>query len=183
MNTEEHFDSIFSKCLQIFELKTKDYTPSWRLLRPPSLTDQMLIKVLRLRNISNIGVALVDESINDTLESIVNYSIMGLIQLSLPTTNVVDISYDEAVEYFKQQVAKIVTVMVDKNHDYGEAWRIMRFSSIVDIMLVKLHRIKSIEDNNGDTIISEGIESNYVDIANYAVFALILLAGNDGYNV
>ncbi|HAQ38957.1 MAG TPA: hypothetical protein DCX89_00705 [Saprospirales bacterium] len=152
-----------------------DYGASWRILRPISLTDQLFIKAKRIRSIQEKKENRIAEGIDTEFSAIFNYSVMSLIQLELGVAEEPDLSVDEAMKLFEQKSTGILKLMKDKNHDYGEAWRDMRISSMTDLILVKLFRIKQIEDNNGKTSISEGIESNLMDIANYAVFCQILM--------
>ncbi|HMQ06816.1 MAG TPA: DUF1599 domain-containing protein [Saprospiraceae bacterium] len=175
MDTLSHYEDIFNRCREIFLKKHSDYGSAWRILRPSSLTDQLLIKARRIRQIQEKGLNLVDEPIDADLIGIVNYSIMALIQLDKDLQGAIHISSDEVLEWYEKWKNMTRELMLIKNHDYGEAWRDMRISSITDMILMKLLRIKSIEENHGKTIISEGLEANYQDIINYAVFALILL--------
>jgi len=171
--TLSQYDTEILACRNLFVKKTIDYGTSWRVLRPSSLTDQLLIKVKRIRTIQMLGSQKVSDPIKQEYQGIVNYSILALIQLSLPENNQFDLPTDEALVLYDTQVSKARKLMTDKNHDYGEVWREMRLSSLIDIMLTKLLRIKQIEDNEGKTSISEGVDSNYQDILNYAVFSLI----------
>ena len=171
--TLSQYDTEILACRNLFVKKTIDYGTSWRVLRPSSLTDQLLIKVKRIRTVQIIGSQKVSDPVKQEYQGIVNYSILALIQMSLPRDNHFDLTPDEALALYDNQVAKAKKLMTDKNHDYGEVWREMRLSSLIDIMLTKLLRIKQIEDNEGKTSISEGVDSNYQDILNYAVFSLI----------
>jgi hypothetical protein len=171
--TLSQYDTEILACRNLFVKKTIDYGTSWRVLRPSSLTDQLLIKVKRIRTIQMLGSQKVSDPVKQEYQGIVNYSILALIQLSLPENNQFDLPTDEALVLYDTQVSKARKLMTDKNHDYGEVWREMRLSSLIDIMLTKLLRIKQIEDNEGKTSISEGVDSNYQDILNYAVFSLI----------
>ncbi len=173
--TEEQFDSVIASCREVFLRKMKDYGAAWRILRPASLTDQIYIKVSRIRSIQTKGVSKVGESIEDEFVALVNYAAMGLVQLALGFAEKVDISNEEALEFYERYVQQSKQLMMRKNHDYGEAWRSMRVSSLADLILQKVYRTKQIEDNNGETLASEGIDANYYDILNYAVFALIRL--------
>lgn len=164
-----------ASCRELFAKKLSDYSPSWRILRISSVTDQLLNKAKRIRQIGESGVALVDEGIEPEFVGLLNYSIIGLIQIELGPTLNPDISESEALALYDKYAGEAYELMEKKNHDYGEAWRGMRVSSITDLILVKLYRIKQIEDNNGKTTVSEGIASNYSDIINYAVFSLIKL--------
>lgn len=174
--TEQQFDSVVSECRDIYEKKTQDYGAAWRILRPSSLTDQLFIKANRIRSIQTKGVSKVGESIEGEFVALVNYAAMGLIQLELGFAEEVDIDSAEAVSYYDKYIDESKQLMIRKNHDYGEAWRSMRVSSLVDLILQKIYRTKQIEDNEGETLISEGIDANYFDMLNYAVFALILIA-------
>ncbi len=174
-NTSQQFDLVVTKCLEVFINKMKDYGSAWRILRTRSLTDQIYIKANRIRSIDEKAEKKINEGIYGEFVGIINYSIMALIQLELTTA--VDLVLDEAeaLELYSNYIQKAKSLMLDKNHDYDEAWRNMRISSLTDIILMKLMRIKQIEDNEGKTFVSEGVEANYYDIVNYAVFALIKL--------
>lgn len=173
--TNEQFDTVVAKCRSIFLNKMKDYGASWRILRPQSVTDQLFIKAKRIRSIEVKGNAKIEDSVFSEFMAIVNYGVIGLIQLEQGYTCAPDIDIEEAMHYYDQKIALARSLMLDKNHDYDEAWREMRISSYTDLILTKLNRIKEIEDNNGLTLSSEGIGSNYLDIMNYAVFGLIRL--------
>lgn len=170
--TNQQYDQVISICRNIFSKKMTDYGTAWRILRTTSLTDQIYIKAQRIRSIEEKGISKVDEGVKPEFIGIINYCIMGLIQLELGTL-------DEEMEKEKTQALydsyfqQAKTLMMAKNHDYGEAWRNMRISSYTDLILMKLKRTKQIEDNEGQTIISEGIDANYLDMINYAVFAMI----------
>jgi hypothetical protein len=174
--TLSQYDAEILACRQLFVRKTIDYGTSWRVLRPSSLTDQLLIKAKRIRTIQIMGTQKVSDPVKQEYQGIVNYSILSLIQLSLPVNDHFDLLHEEAVSLYDQQVVLARKLMIDKNHDYGEVWREMRLSSLIDIILTKLLRIKQIEDNNGQTTVSEGVDANYQDIMNYAVFSLIKLS-------
>tara|TARA_B100000900_G_scaffold85578_2_gene69296 strand:+ start:6093 stop:6632 length:540 start_codon:yes stop_codon:yes gene_type:complete len=172
--TIREYDSIIAKCKQIFAKKMKDYGTAWRILRISSLTDQIFIKAQRIRSIESKGSSKIDEGIYNEFVGIVNYSIIGLIQLQIGVSDdSEEMDYSEVINMFDNQVNTAKNLMLDKNHDYGEAWRNMRVSSLTDLILQKLLRVKQIEDNNGSTLISEGVDANYLDMLNYAVFALI----------
>jgi hypothetical protein len=171
--TLQQFEDIVKMCREIFVGKMKDYGSSWRVLRTPSLTDQIYIKANRIRSIQEKGTSKISEGIKPEFIGIVNYSTMALVQLELGAAEKVDMKDDDAIRYFDEYIRKALDLMVAKNHDYDEAWRNMRISSLTDIILMKLMRIKQIEDNEGNTDVSEGIDANYYDIINYAVFALI----------
>ena len=171
--TYKSYKDIIQICQSIFEKKTVDYGTSWRILRLPSITDQIMIKAQRVRNILEKGTQLINEDIDTEFMGIINYSIIALIQLSLPIETSLEITYEELEPYYIEIMQNTQSLVVSKNHDYAEAWKTMRLDSIVDIILMRLLRIKRIEDNKGQTLISEGVISNYQDIINYAVFALL----------
>ena len=174
--TISEYDSIIKKCEDIFAKKMKDYGSAWRILRISSLTDQIFIKAQRIRSIEDKGLEKVDEGVIPEFIGIVNYSIIGLIQLELGVAEQEEeIQYDQVMNLFDKYALKSKKLMLDKNHDYGEAWKDMRVSSLTDLILQKLLRVKQIEDNDRSTLISEGIDANYLDMLNYAVFALIKL--------
>lgn len=172
-DTNEQFGQIIAMCRALYVKKLKDYGAAWRILRPESMTDQIYIKARRIRSIETKGVNLVGEDIRSELIGIVNYGIMGLIQLERGFADKVDISNEEAIADYDRHAAEILELMKKKNHDYDEAWRGMRKSSYTDLILMKLNRTKEIEDNNGATCVSEGVDANYMDMVNYAVFGLI----------
>lgn len=176
-DTSAEFDIVASQCTELFSKKAHDYGTAWRILRTSSLTDQIFIKAHRIRNIQETGITKVDEGIIPEFIGIVNYSVMALIQLDIGINNAVDpsITAEEAISLYTKHLSKAKSLMLDKNHDYGEAWRKMRISSLTDIILMKLLRIKQIEDHHGETLVSEGLAANYYDIVNYAIFALIRL--------
>lgn len=173
--TKVQFSSQLATCRTLFEKKLYDYKASWRALHPSSLTDQILIKALRIRTVSTKGESLVEDSIKDEFIGIVNYGIIGMIQCELGVADEVDLSNEEALLLYDRLADETQELMFRKNHDYGEAWRKMRISSFTDIILTKLIRIKQIEDLNEKTKVSEGVVPNYQDIVNYAIFALIRL--------
>uniref|UniRef100_UPI003FEFECAF DUF1599 domain-containing protein n=1 Tax=Prevotella sp. TaxID=59823 RepID=UPI003FEFECAF len=173
--TEEQFKSTMSECRNLFMKKLHDYGASWRILRPSSLTDQLFIKAKRIRSIETKGEALVDEGIRPEFVALINYGIIGLIQLEKGYVDSIDITPDEAMKLYDTHAQQALELMTRKNHDYDEAWRSMRISSYTDFILTKLQRIKEIEDLNGATLVSEGIDANYMDIINYAVFGVIKL--------
>ena len=174
--TISEYDSIIKKCEDIFAKKMKDYGSAWRILRISSLTDQIFIKAQRIRSIEDKGLQKVDEGVIPEFIGIVNYSIIGLIQLELGVAEQEEeIQYNQVMNLFDKYALQAKKLMLDKNHDYGEAWRDMRVSSLTDLILQKLLRVKQIEDNGRSTLISEGIDANYLDMLNYAVFALIKL--------
>lgn len=171
--TARQYDHAISVCLDIFTKKMKDYGIAWRILRPSSMTDQIYIKAQRIRSIEQKGISKIDEGVRSEYIGIVNYCIMALIQLEKGTSENDDLTPEETLELYNRYFNQAKELMMDKNHDYDEAWRNMRMSSYTDLILMKLKRTKQIEDNLGMTIISEGIEANYLDMINYAVFALI----------
>ena len=175
MTTENQFDSIINNCLEIFSKKMKDYGSAWRILRLPSLTDQIYIKAQRIRSLQTNKTKKIDEGQVSEFIGIINYSVMSLIQIELGVVDEPDMDIDSAVVNYKKQIEIVKSLMKDKNHDYGEAWRDMRISSLTDLIIQKLLRVKQIEDNDGETLISEGVDANYQDIINYSVFALILI--------
>ncbi len=174
-NTSKQFDEQIAVCRQLFSKKMTDYGSAWRILRLPSLTDQIFIKAQRIRGLQDNEVHKVDEGEVPEFIGIINYAVMALIQLEKGVATQPDLEADEVMALYDQQVAITKQLMENKNHDYGEAWRDMRVSSLTDLILQKLLRVKKIEDNKGKTLVSEGIAANYQDMLNYAVFALILL--------
>jgi hypothetical protein len=172
-NTTDQFNEIIGRCRTLFLNKMKDYGSAWRILRTSSLTDQIYIKANRIRTIQLKGKNAVGESIEDEFVGIINYCIMAVIQLRLKDKQSLKMSADEAATFYNVIVEDARDLMEQKNHDYGEAWRSMRVSSITDLILMKLLRVKQIEDNDGKTLVSEGLEANYLDMLNYSVFALI----------
>lgn len=175
MTTIESFDHFIGRCLDIFVKKNSDYGTSWRVLRPSSLTDQILIKISRIRSIDEKGAQKVEEPLENEFFGLINYSVMALIQMSLSAAHNLSNDLEELRKLYGEQVNQAKSLLENKNHDYGEAWRMMRLSSIIDIILMKVYRIKQIEENKGETLISEGIDANYLDIINYSIFALIKL--------
>jgi hypothetical protein len=173
--TGAQFEQVIQKCRTIFLTKMKDYGSAWRILRSPSITDQIFIKANRIRSIDTKGTQKISEGFVPEFIGIVNYSVMALIQLELSGTTELALDVADAEELYNKYIYSARDLMMNKNHDYGEAWREMRLSSLTDIILMKLMRIKQIEDNNGRTFISEGVDSNYYDIINYSIFALIKL--------
>lgn len=171
--TNQQFETAISRCRDIFEKKMIDYGSAWRILRTTSLTDQIYIKANRIRSIEEKVEQKIDEGARDEFVGIVNYSVMALIQIEMGIQTNLDLEPGEAVELYNKHVYESMSLMQNKNHDYDEAWRNMRISSYTDIILMKLLRIKQIEDNQGKTIVSEGLDANYQDILNYALFALI----------
>ena len=170
--TIKQYDQVITICRNIFSKKMADYGTAWRILRPKSVTDQIYIKANRIRSIEEIGVTKVDEGIKPEFIGIINYAIMGLIQLELGASGD-EMPNDKTQALYDEYFNQAKSLMMAKNHDYGEAWRNMRISSYTDLILMKIKRTKQIEDNKGQTIISEGIDANYMDMINYAVFAMI----------
>lgn len=173
--TIQQYSEIIASCKEIFEKKTKDYGTAWRILRLPSITDQIYIKAQRIRSIQEKGAQKIQENIESEFIGIINYCIMALIQMHLTTEDPMEISYEVLEPLYDQSALATRELLTNKNHDYGEAWREMRVSSMTDIILMKLLRVKQIEDNAGKTLISEGIGANYQDMINYAVFCMIKL--------
>jgi hypothetical protein len=173
IKTSEQYDSVVAICRTIFEKKMKDYGIAWRILRPSSMTDQIYIKAQRIRSIEEKGSQQIDDDIRSEFIGIINYCAMALIQLELGPSEQEDLSHEETLARYLNNLNTAKELMLRKNHDYGEAWRNMRVSSYTDLILMKLKRTKQIEDNKGQTLISEGIDANYLDMINYAVFAMI----------
>ena len=171
--TAQQFDAVIDNCQSLFEKKMKDYGSAWRILRLPSLTDQIFIKAQRIRSIEDKGTQKIGDSIYGEFIGILNYSVMALIQLDKGIADQPDLNVKEAVAAFSAKAKEAKDLMLAKNHDYGEAWRDMRVSSFTDLILQKLLRVKQIEDNKGKTLVSEGLDANYLDMINYAVFAMI----------
>ena len=174
-NTSNQYDLVVEQCRNLFTKKMSDYGSAWRILRLPSLTDQIFIKAQRIRQLQENDVRKVDEDEKSEFIGIINYSIMALIQLELGVVENPDLSSEEATELYDKHILITKELMENKNHDYGEAWRDMRVSSLTDLIIQKLLRVKQIEDNEGKTLVSEGIDANYQDMINYAVFAMIHL--------
>ena len=173
--TLAQYDQIVAKCKTLFEKKTKDYGTAWRILRPSSLTDQLFIKARRIRQIEETGTQKVGDKIEDEFIGLVNYGLMAIIQLELNENHPLELPLKDAQNRYEQAAKTTRDLMINKNTDYGEVWRDMRISSLTDLILMKLLRIKQIEDNKGKTLVSEGLDANYKDIVNYAIFALIKL--------
>jgi len=174
--TNAQFEAAVEECRQLFSQKLHDYGASWRILRPQSLTDQLFIKAKRIRQLEVTGCSLVGEGIRPEFVGLVNYGIVGLIQLARGFADTVDIGNDEALKLYDQYAHQALELMKRKNHDYDEAWRGMRVSSYTDLILTKIERVKEMENLQGQTLVSEGIDANYMDIINYAVFGLIKLS-------
>ena len=174
-NTNQQYDDAVNACKCIFIKKTKDYGTAWRVLRPISIVDQIFIKALRIRTIQDLNTQKIGDDITSEFKGIVNYAVIGLIQLALDDAKVEELEVKHIDSLYQQYIEFAKNTMMDKNHDYGEAWREMSQQSFADLILVKLLRIKQILANDGKTLISEGIDANYVDIINYSLFALILI--------
>jgi hypothetical protein len=174
-NTSQEYDKVVAICRELFVKKMSDYGSAWRILRLPSLTDQIFIKAQRIRSLQKNEVRKIQEDETGEFIGIINYCIMALIQMEKGIANQPDLNVSEATNLYDQKIEITKTLMEDKNHDYGEAWREMRVSSLTDLILQKLLRVKQIEDNKGKTLVSEGIDANYQDMINYSVFALILM--------
>jgi hypothetical protein len=173
--TAQEYRSVINTCSSLFEKKTRDYGTAWRILRLPSITDQIFIKAQRIRSIQEKGSQKIDDPIRDEFIGIINYCIIALIQMKLSQSDRMDLTYEELKPLYDEAVTETFDLLQNKNHDYGEAWRDMRVTSITDIILMKLYRVKQIEDNKGQTLVSEGVKANYQDMINYSVFALILM--------
>jgi len=178
VNTDLQYDNAVTRCRDIFVKKTKDYGTSWRVYRTISIADQIYIKAKRIRNVQEKGVQKIDDDITGEFRGIVNYAVIGLIQLDIHDDELEDLSLDQVMPLYDKKISEAKQLMEDKNHDYGEAWRDMSQESFVDLILAKILRIKQILENEGKTLVSEGIDANFYDILNYAVFALILSREN-----
>lgn len=174
-DTKQQFEHVMTVCRDLFAKKLHDYGAAWRIMRPSSVTDQLFIKANRIRSIEIKGVTLVDEGIRPELIGIVNYGIIGLIQLELGYAETDDMDEKRALELYDKYAKQTLELMLRKNHDYDEAWRSMRTTSYTDLILMKIYRTKQIESLSGETLVSEGIDANYMDMINYAVFGLIKL--------
>ncbi|WP_421830705.1 DUF1599 domain-containing protein [Larkinella sp.] len=175
LQTEAQYRQVIQLCKEVFQKKNKDYGTAWRILRLPSITDQIYIKAQRIRTLQELRTQRVAEGVIPEFMGIINYCVMALIQLELADSDQMEVPVDELMALYDRQVNNVMALLFAKNHDYGEAWREMRVSSMTDIILMKLLRTKQIEDNQGQTLISEGVDANYMDIINYAVFCLIKL--------
>lgn len=173
--TKKQFEHVIAVCRDLFAKKMHDYGAAWRIMRPSSVTDQIFIKANRIRSIEVKGVSLINEGIRSEFIAIVNYGIIGLIQLELGYAEKEDITEERALELYDVYAKKALDLMLAKNHDYDEAWRSMRITSYTDLILMKIYRTKQIESLKGDTLVSEGVDANYMDMINYAVFGLIKL--------
>ena len=178
-NTSKQYDAVISRCRNLFLKKMKDYGCAWRILRLPSLTDQIFIKAQRIRGLQQNKTQRVGEGAVSEFIGIINYCIMALVQIERGIAEQPDLNDEETLLDYDTKIAQAKQLMLDKNHDYGEAWRDMRVSSLTDLILQKLLRVKQIEDNSGQTLVSEGIDANYQDMINYAVFAMIHLNNNE----
>lgn len=178
-NTLKQYDEVIAVCRSLFEKKMKDYGSAWRILRLPSLTDQIFIKAQRIRSLQENDTKKIDEGEQSEFMGIINYSIMALIQIEKGIAEQPDLALDASLELYDKHIKIAKELMQNKNHDYGEAWRDMRVSSLTDLILQKLLRVKQIENNKGKTLVSEGIDANYQDMINYAVFAMIHLNENN----
>jgi hypothetical protein len=174
-DTKQQFEHIVSLCRDLFSSKLHDYGSAWRIMRQASVTDQILIKANRIRSIETTGISMINEDVSSEFVAIVNYGIIALIQLELGYAETADISNGEALILYDKYAGQTLELMLAKNHDYGEAWRSMRISSYTDLILMRIYRIKQIENLKGDTLASEGVDANYMDMINYAVFGLIKL--------
>ena len=179
MDTKEQFEAVIAVCKDIYSKKLQDYGAAWRIMRPASITDQIFIKANRIHTLEVKGEAKVNDGIRPELIGIVNYGIMGMIQLEKGYSESSDLTPQEAIDLYDKHMKKTVDLMLAKNHDYDEAWRSMRTTSYTDLILMKLYRTKQIEDNQNKTLISEGIEANYMDMVNYALFGLIKIDFKD----
>jgi hypothetical protein len=177
--TSTEYTQVINRCKELFRKKTLDYGTAWRILRLPSITDQIFIKAQRIRSIQEKGSQKVNDPIADEFIGIINYCLIALLQISFSKDERLEIPFEELEPVYDRWVADTKGLLEQKNHDYGEAWREMRVSSITDIILMKLLRVKQIEDNRGKTLVSEGIEANYQDMINYAVFCMIKIKSND----
>lgn len=178
-DTKQQFEHVISICRDVFSKKLHDYGAAWRIMRPSSITDQIFIKANRIRSLEVKGVSMINEGIRPEFIGIVNYGIIGLIQLELGYAEKEDINEQQALELYDKYAKNVLELMLAKNHDYDEAWRSMRITSYTDLILMKIYRTKQIEELNGKTLISEGIDANYMDMINYSVFGLIKLEFED----
>lgn len=178
-DTKQQFEQVIAQCRELFSNKLKDYGSSWRIMRPQSVTDQIFIKANRIRSLETKGISMVNEGIKPEFIAIVNYGIIGLIQLAKGFAGTTDMTNEVVLDLYDQYMTETKELMYAKNHDYDEAWRSMRISSYTDLILMKIYRTKQIESHNGKTIVSEGIDANYMDMINYALFGLIKLEFGD----
>ncbi|AVR47412.1 hypothetical protein C7S20_09975 [Christiangramia fulva] len=179
-DTSKQYDAVIEVCRSLFLNKMKDYGCAWRILRLPSLTDQIFIKAQRIRKLQESDVRKIEEDEKSEFIGIINYSVMALIQLEKGIAGQPDLTVEEATRLYDEKISETRQLMMDKNHDYGEAWRDMRISSLTDLIIQKLLRVKQIEDNKGKTLVSEGIDANYQDMINYSVFAMIHFSEAEG---
>lgn len=177
--TSTEYTQVINRCKELFRKKALDYGTAWRILRLPSITDQIFIKAQRIRSIQEKGIQMVDDPIVDEFIGIINYCLIALVQISFAKDERLEIPFEELEPVYDKWAADTKGLLEQKNHDYGEAWREMRVSSITDIILMKILRVKQIEDNQGKTLVSEGIAANYQDMINYAVFCMIKMKSND----
>ncbi len=175
MDTTAQYDRVISHCQQLFLKKTADYGTAWRIMRLPSITDQLYIKAQRIRTLEEKKVSKVGEGVVEEYVAVVNYCVIAIMQLEMEPGGGENLSVDEVTQKYNQAILEAKELMFAKNHDYGEAWRDMRLTSLTDLILMKVYRVKQIEDNQGQTIVSEGVKANYQDMLNYAIFALIKL--------
>jgi len=175
LDTVGEYKEVIKACKELFEKKTRDYGTAWRILRLPSLTDQIFIKAQRIRSIQEKGISKVEEGVQDEFIGIINYCIISLMQIELKDDSNLELTFEKLSPLYDQLMEETMNLFLAKNHDYGEAWRDMRVSSITDIILMKILRVKQIEDNDGSTLVSEGVRANYQDMINYSIFALIKL--------
>ncbi|WP_276911810.1 DUF1599 domain-containing protein [Hallella colorans] len=178
-DTDQQFKDVMAECRELFAKKLHDYGASWRILRPSSLTDQLFIKAKRIRSLEILGESMVGEGIRPEFVALVNYGIVGLIQIERGFADTVDMTVEAALALYDEHARQAFELMTKKNHDYGEAWRDMRVSSYTDLILTKIERVKELEDIAGEALVSEGIDANYLDIINYAVFGVIRLSENN----
>lgn len=174
--TSTQYKEVITACKELFHQKTRDYGTAWRVLRLPSITDQIFIKAQRIRSIQQKGIQKVGDPIRDEFVGIINYCVIALIQMRMEASSNIELKPEEVMPMYESAIAETMQLLDNKNHDYGEAWRDMRIASITDIILMKLLRVKQIENNEGKTAVSEGVKANYQDMINYAVFALILMS-------
>jgi hypothetical protein len=177
--TTIEYREVLATCKTLFEKKTRDYGTAWRILRLPSITDQIFIKAQRIRSIQEKGAQKVSDPVKDEFIGIINYCLIAMIQIRLGESEKMDLGFEELEPFYDDAVEETFELLQNKNHDYGEAWRDMRVTSITDIILMKLLRVKQIENNAGKTLVSEGVKANYQDMLNYSVFALIKLKTNE----
>lgn len=178
-DTKQQFEQVIAECRELFGKKLKDYGPSWRIMRPQSVTDQIFIKANRVRSLEIKGTSMINEGIRPEFIAIVNYGVIGLIQLACGFADTTDMTNEEVLTLYDKYITETKELMYAKNHDYDEAWRSMRVSSYTDLILMKIYRTKQIESHDGKTLVSEGVDANYMDMINYALFGLIKLEFGD----